>query len=225
MANRNYSNVAQPQALTQAAAVSDSTVTVASTTGYPDPPFLIAFERGTANEEIAQVTAMTATTFTCNRGFDNTTAKNHLLGTQVEHAVAAIDYREAGDHITSTQDVHGIGAGAAVVGTSTNQVLTNKTIDGASNTITNVSAAAITGVLAAGNVPDLSAAKITSGTVAFARLPVGTSSTTVAVGNHTHTQSQINGGVLDATTIQGRRIYVQSTDPGGNNGDLWFQPV
>ena len=92
---RNYSNTAPPVSLTVAATSGATTLTVASTTGYPAAPFLIGLERGTANEEVVLCTATTATTFTVTRGYDGTSAKAHAIGTSVEHTVAAIDYREA----------------------------------------------------------------------------------------------------------------------------------
>lgn len=47
-----------------------------------------------------------------------------------------------------------------------------------------------------------SAADITSGTMDFARLPTGTTGSTVAVGNHTHTLSNIvAGGILSAPLV------------------------
>src|SRR5690606_174301 len=39
----------------------------------------------------------------------------------------------------------------------------------------------------------LNASQLSSGTVPFARIPVGTSSSTVAVGNHTHAYSSLTG--------------------------------
>lgn len=92
---RNYSNTAPPVALTVAATNVATTLTVASTTGYPAAPFLLGLERGTANEEVCLCTSLTATAFTVTRGYDNTTAKTHAIGTSVEHTVAAIDYAQA----------------------------------------------------------------------------------------------------------------------------------
>ena len=92
---RSYTNVAPPISLTVGAAVGDTTLTVASTTGYPTAPFLLGLERGTSNEEVVLCTASTSTVFTVTRGYDSTTAKGHLIGTAVEHTVGAIDYRQA----------------------------------------------------------------------------------------------------------------------------------
>lgn len=44
----------------------------------------------------------------------------------------------------------------------------------------------ISGTATAAQIPSLDAAKITSGTFAVARIPTGTTATTVALGNHTH---------------------------------------
>lgn len=214
MSNRNYSNVALPQGLTVSATTASTTLTVANTTGYPTPPFLIGMERGTANEEVVLCTAMTSNTFTVTRAYDGTSAKNHSIGTQVEHTTAAIDYAEAGDHIVATTNVHGLTGGAAVVGTTSTQTLTGKTLDGGSNTITGLNASAITaGTFASARIP----------TIAYSSLSGIPATFTPA--SHTHPQSDINGGVIDATTIQGRHIFVQTADPAGSaiNGDLWFQ--
>lgn len=97
MANpRNYSNIAQATSLSSTIVAGDVTVAVVSQTGWPAPPFTIAFERGTPNEEAGLVTAVAGTTLTVTRGFDNTTAKGHGAGTPVEHTTSAIDFRKAG---------------------------------------------------------------------------------------------------------------------------------
>lgn len=44
------------------------------------------------------------------------------------------------------------------------------------------------GTLASARIPNLAASKITSGTLSIDRLPTGTSGSTVALGNHTHSQ-------------------------------------
>lgn len=55
------------------------------------------------------------------------------------------------------------------------------------------------GTLASARIPNLPASKITSGTLAIARIPTGTTSSTVALGNHTHTPASIGA----ATSAQG----------------------
>lgn len=73
---------------------------MASTTGYPNPPFIVAIERGDANEEVILVQGKTSNALTnCVRGYNGTTAVAHLAGKAVEHTTAAIDYTEMSDHI------------------------------------------------------------------------------------------------------------------------------
>lgn len=82
---------------------SAATLSVASTSGYPNPPFLVAIERGDANEEVVLVQGKTSNAFTnCVRGYDGTTAASHLAGKVVEHTTAAIDYSETSEHIYNT---------------------------------------------------------------------------------------------------------------------------
>jgi microcystin-dependent protein len=105
MAQRNYSNTAPPVALTVAVNTTATTLTVASTTGYPSAPFLLGIERGTSNEEVVYCTGTTSTTFTVVRGYDGTSGKSHNLGSIVEHTVAALDYREANTHVNTPHDI------------------------------------------------------------------------------------------------------------------------
>lgn len=92
----NYSNVAPPLSLSSGVTAAATTLTVSATAGYPEPPFLIGMERGTVNEEVVLCTAVTATTFTVERGYDGTTAKTHGTGTLIEHTVAALVFRGSG---------------------------------------------------------------------------------------------------------------------------------
>lgn len=92
---RHYSNTAVPVVLTADVNDTATVIPVSSTAGYPAFPFLGAFEKGTANEEIALVTAGDAASFTVTRGFDGTTRKAHAATSQFEHVVASIDYDEA----------------------------------------------------------------------------------------------------------------------------------
>lgn len=96
MTQRNYTNTATPVPLSAAISATATTLTVSSTTGFPAAPFLLALERGTANEEVCLCTAVSAATFSVTRAYDGTTGKTHAVGAMVEHTVAAIDYREAG---------------------------------------------------------------------------------------------------------------------------------
>jgi hypothetical protein len=100
MARRHYSDVAPPIPLTVDLAIGATSASVSSTAGYPVPPFTIAFERGTPNEELALCQAISDTSFdNLIRGYDGTTARAHLAATSVEHSVGGIDYDEANSFV------------------------------------------------------------------------------------------------------------------------------
>lgn len=101
MGIRNYSNEARPLSLAIGAESDDDLIQVNApgTTDYPAPPFLLAAERGTAREEIMLCTAKTLNSFTVTRGFDGTEQSSHEPGSPIEHTVAAIDFREANQHV------------------------------------------------------------------------------------------------------------------------------
>lgn len=106
MTVRNYINGAPLLTLSVAVNTTGVTLEVLSTAGFPEPPFILALERGTVNEEVVLCTGKTADTFTVTRAWDGTTGKNHSIGAAIEHTTAAIDYVEANTHINSTGDVH-----------------------------------------------------------------------------------------------------------------------
>ena len=99
---RFYSSAARPVLLSDAVDDTDTVLTVPSTDGYPDTPFILGIERGTANEEVMLCTEKTGSTFTVERGYDGTTAVAHDTGAIIEHCSAGIDFREAG--IVSTDE-------------------------------------------------------------------------------------------------------------------------
>jgi len=102
---RNYSNEARPLSLSSRAESDDDQIFVnAPGTGdYPEPPFLLAAERGTNREEIMLCTAKTTNSFTVSRGFDGTDPVTHESGSPIEHTVAAIDFREANQHVNDDE--------------------------------------------------------------------------------------------------------------------------
>lgn len=108
MPQRNYSSVAKPRYVRLDMTAAATTASVWTTTGHPAwpaTPFVAAFERGSANEELCLVTAVSIpvgqdpeaqqhSTFTLTRGFDGTAAKPHLANAKVEHVTSAIDFRD-----------------------------------------------------------------------------------------------------------------------------------
>lgn len=133
MTLRYYAN--SPATTLAASCTNSSTsITVTSATGFPiQYPYTLILDRGQATEEGVSVTAAAGAVLTVTRGIDGTTAFAHSLGAVVEHGILAQDIREANAHVNATSGVHG-GAGA-VVDTVGAQVLTNKDLSSATNTL------------------------------------------------------------------------------------------
>lgn len=126
---RYYSSTAVRTTLVSSIGTSDTSFQPASDSGFPPSyPFVLVFEKDSANEEIVEVTGKVGSSFTITRGIDGTSARSHSAGTSVEHAIIADDLTDFRDHEAGSADVHGIGVGASVVGTTTTQTLTNKTL-------------------------------------------------------------------------------------------------
>lgn len=126
---RKYSSTAVQTSLTSGVNSSATTFVVDSVSGYPSTfPYTIIVDPDTASEEICEVTAATGVSLTVTRGIEGTTGIQHAVGAVVAHGFSARDFEEPQAHIDATTNVHGVGAGVAVVGTTTTQTLTNKTL-------------------------------------------------------------------------------------------------
>ncbi len=109
------------------ASSSATTITVSGTTGFPvQYPYTLILDRGTATEEIVEVTAAVGGNLTVTRGVDGTSAVGHSIGATVAHGVSARDHREAQEHIANGDGVHGVTG--ALVGTTDVQTLSGKTL-------------------------------------------------------------------------------------------------
>ncbi len=129
MTRRYFTSGARETELTAPVNDTDITIQVDSPVGYPSSlPFPIILELGTSSEEAMLVTNVAGNTYTVNRGFDGSTAVAHLTGAKVVHGVTAIEFNEANEHINTSTNVHGLSGGAAVVGSTQIQTLTNKTL-------------------------------------------------------------------------------------------------
>lgn len=152
---RYYSSTASEKSLTSAVNNTQTTITLNNLTNLPTSyPYTLVLDPDTASEEIVLVTALSSgTTLTVVRGSDtsngvaggNGTSKQaHSNGAVVKHMITARDLQEPQDHIAASTAVHGLAAGVSVVGTTTTQTLTNKTISGASNTFSNIAQSSVT---------------------------------------------------------------------------------
>jgi hypothetical protein len=162
MTARNYSSIAPLMTLAGGIVSGSTTMTVDTVAGLPGAfPYTVVIDAGLAGEEIVTVTNSASLTLTITRGQDGTTATSHSAGAPIRHMATARDYAEPQAHINASAAVHGLAG--TVVGTTDAQTLTNKVISGASNTLSNIASASITG---------LDGSKITgANTVAKAQLP------------------------------------------------------
>jgi hypothetical protein len=130
MANsRFYSSIAQQTTLTSGITPSGTTMIVASTTGFPGSlPYTLAVDYGAMNEELVEVTGVAGTTLTVTRSIDGTSGSSHNPGAVVRHVSSARDFTDSRTHEAASTNVHGLSGGAAVVGTTSTQTLTNKTV-------------------------------------------------------------------------------------------------
>jgi len=148
--SRKYSSVSLETEVVGSLTTSATSVVVANATnllGGINPAsitstddFIVVLDPETSSEEIVRVTGVTSNTLTVVRGYDGSTGKTHTSGAKVRHMAIGEDIRNAASHIEATA-AHG--ATGAVVGTTNTQTLTNKTIDAASNTISNIANANI----------------------------------------------------------------------------------
>jgi hypothetical protein len=143
MTTRKYSSRSQQTTLASALTSSGTSASVVSGTSLlggatisAGETFTVVIDPDTALEEIVDVTAVSTNTLTIVRGRDGSTGVAHSAGAVVRHMAIGRDYREANTHIEASSGVHGLTG--SVVGTTDTQTLTNKTIDAASNTISNI---------------------------------------------------------------------------------------
>ena len=128
--------------------------------------------------------------------------------------MTARDLREVHEHMDATA-AHGVSGD--VVGTTDEQTLTNKTLDGGNNTFANIPQSAITDLVTALEAlaqaiedAEGDADQALSNAVNAINSALSGKANTV----HTHTAAQITGDI-DAFTVEGRRFYSQSSQPTG----------
>jgi hypothetical protein len=127
----NYSNTAVETTLSSGITGGSTSITVGSVSGFPvSYPYTLVIDYGSATQEVVNVTSSGGgTTLNITRGQDGTSAQSHSSGAVVAHALVARDASEPQAHIAASTNVHGLSGGATVVGDTSTQTLTNKTLD------------------------------------------------------------------------------------------------
>jgi hypothetical protein len=139
MTTRKYSSKAQQTTLSAPITSTATTMTVVNgaavmggKTLTGTQTYTVVIDPDTALEEIVDVTVYSSgNTLTIARGIDSATpgtGSAHSAGAVVRHMAIGRDYQEANDHIEASTNVHGLAVGVAVVGDTTTQTLTNKTL-------------------------------------------------------------------------------------------------
>ena len=130
MAVRNYSNITNVGSLSGAVGTGETTLPISGGwSNLPAFPFYIIVDRGNSLEECMLATGGNATALDVTRGYDGSAAASHGISSTVEVAVLAEFFAKADQHVEASTNVHGLSGGAAVVGTSQTQTLTNKTLN------------------------------------------------------------------------------------------------
>ena len=152
---RQYAGGAKPTTLTVNLGGSTADLAIAGTnfSNYPDGsvgPFYIVIDRGQVSEEkilcasrSGNVITVYNTGLTNGRGNDGTSVVAHSAGATVEHVFTSVDADESNSHVNNSTSAHGLTI-ANVVTINGTQTLTNKTISGSSNTLSNIAQASVT---------------------------------------------------------------------------------
>lgn len=223
---RFYSSTAGKMALTSSIDSGATSIGLDKVAGLPNQfPYTLVIEPGLPGEEIVTVNSLAGLAAVIVRGVDGSTATGHTTGAEVRHMATARDFREPQDHIAATADVHGITGSLA--GATTTQTLTNKTISGLANTITNILLANVTGLQALLDAE--SASRVAVQQNLNTEVSRATNAEVAEANTRSAGLSAVNALVSALTTglapWNGRKITISNggnpTNGTGSTGDLW----
>jgi microcystin-dependent protein len=217
---RNYSSISEPKTLTANVSSSGTQITLNNVTGLPSAPYVLVLNPDTANEEVILVTAdqtgVTSPTLKVSRAIENgASAKTHTAGDTARHMIVGSDLQVVHDHFSdnslTTGTAHGVSGG--VVGRTSSQTVTNKTMTGTDNTFSAIPQSAITSLVSDLALKAPLANPTFTGTVT---LPTGTVSTTMIADNAVVTGKIADGTIVNAdinasAAIDWTKLAVSST--------------
>ena len=207
---RHYIDNAPTAKLSGSITSSSTTFTLDTLAGFPASfPYYAVLEIGSASAEVVRVDSATGSTVTVTRNANGLGAYTHAADVTFTHAAVASDFQNANDHQAATTNVHGLTGGAAVVGTTSTQTLTNKTLQAPNYTGTGTGNIATSGnltcnaVTATGGTISATASFVTSNGAFLGpgyRGQLSWSSTSQALTNGTYTK--LTGATVDYDTLQ-----------------------
>ena len=205
---RYYSSVAGEYILVSAVAAADTAIELDATVGLPSAtPVTLLLDYGQNSEEVVTVNTVAGNTLTVDRGQDGTSKVSHSAGAAVRHGITARDLRESREHEEATS-AHG--AVGELASTNASQVLKNKTLDGASNTFTNLPKSSIpSDTVFTAATQTLTNKTLTSPTLTGATLTGATLSSPTVTGTQTGGQvaaSNLTGSTTDTVAPYSYRV-------------------
>ena len=218
MTVRKYSSRSQQTTLTAALNSTATTMSVVSGSALMGgktltgtETYTVVIDPDTALEEIVDVTVYSSgNTLTITRNIDGSTGQSHSAGAVVRHMAIGRDYQDANNHQEASTNVHGLTSGAAVVGDTTTQTLTNKTLTSPTITGTGAIAGTFTGNLT-GNVTGNVSGNAGTVTNGIYTTDTGTVTSTM-IANGTILNADINASAaIDKSKISGTAVTLADT--------------